>query len=60
MPHQGNGTDKGHSNETIAKTLFVTEAAIVKHTGSVFGKLGLGQNDGNRRVRAVLTYLASR
>ena len=49
----------GHSNETIAQKLFVTEAAIVKHTGGLFAKLGLGQNDGNRRVRAVLAYLAN-
>ncbi|MFT3887654.1 MAG: response regulator transcription factor [Arachnia sp.] len=51
---------EGHTNETIAKTLFVTEAAVVKHTGALFGKLGLGQSGGNRRVKAVLTYLSSR
>lgn len=51
---------EGHNNETIAKELFVTEAAIVKHTGALFVKLGLNQNDGNRRVRAVLTYLSNR
>lgn len=51
---------EGHSNDTIAKTLFVSEAAIVNHTGARFGKLGLNQNDGNRRARAVLTYLSSR
>ena len=50
---------EGHSNETIAQKLFVTEAAIVKHTGGLFAKLGLGQNDGNRRVKAVLAYLAN-
>lgn len=38
--------------------LFVTEAAIVKHTGNVFTKLRLTQNDGDRRVQAVLTYLS--
>lgn len=49
---------EGLDNGTIARKLFVTEAAIVKHTGNVFTKLGLTQNDGNRRVQAVLAYLS--
>lgn len=49
---------EGLDNDTIARKLFVTEAAIVKHTGKVFTKLGLTQKDGNRRVQAVLAYLS--
>lgn len=50
---------EGHDNQTIARKLFVTEAAVVKHTGGLFAKLGLAQNEGNRRVRAVLAHLAN-
>jgi DNA-binding NarL/FixJ family response regulator len=49
---------EGHSNAAIAKRLFVTEAAIGKHVGSILAKLGLPPTDDtNRRVLAVLTYL---
>lgn len=51
---------RGLDNGTIATELFITEAAVVKHTGNVFAKLGLVQNQGNRRVQAVLTYLSHR
>ncbi|WP_152365948.1 response regulator [Microlunatus speluncae] len=49
---------QGQSNSTIADNLVVTEAAIGKHIGSLFGKLDLPpEADGNRRVLAVLAYL---
>jgi DNA-binding NarL/FixJ family response regulator len=49
---------EGHSNAAIAKRLFVTEAAVGKHTGNILAKLGLPQTeDTNRRVLAVLAYL---
>lgn len=51
---------EGHSNLAIAEELFITEAAVVKHFGSVMSKLGLPPNAShNRRVLAVLTYLRS-
>lgn len=51
---------EGLDNDSIARSLFITEAAVVKHTGNVFAKLGLTQHNGNRRVQAVLAYLAHR
>jgi DNA-binding NarL/FixJ family response regulator len=52
---------EGHSNGGIAKKLVVTEGAVEKHVRSILGKLRLpATQDGHRRVRAVLIYLASR
>lgn len=49
---------EGHSNAGIAKRLFVSEAAVGKHVGSILAKLNLPPtDDANRRVLAVLTYL---
>ena len=49
---------EGHSNAAIAGKLVVTDAAIGKHIGSIFTKLGLPPaQDTNRRVLAVLAYL---
>ncbi|GHJ48171.1 DNA-binding response regulator [Catellatospora sp. TT07R-123] len=49
---------EGHSNAAIARRLFVTEAAVGKHIGSILAKLDLPPtDDSNRRVLAVLTYL---
>jgi DNA-binding NarL/FixJ family response regulator len=49
---------EGRSNNAIASTLVVTEAAIGKHIGSIFTKLDLPlTQDTNRRVLAVLAYL---
>jgi DNA-binding NarL/FixJ family response regulator len=49
---------EGHSNAAIARTLFVSEAAIGKHIGSILLKLDLPPaDDTNRRVLAVLAYL---
>jgi DNA-binding NarL/FixJ family response regulator len=49
---------EGRSNAGVAQALFVTEKAVTKHIGNIFGKLGLlpGESD-NRRVLAVLAYL---
>jgi DNA-binding NarL/FixJ family response regulator len=49
---------EGRSNNTIARTLFVTEGAVEKHVRNIFSKLGLVQTDADhRRVLAVLAYL---
>ncbi len=49
---------EGLSNAAIARRLVVTEAAVLKHVGNIFGKLGLEPAaDDHRRVRAVLAYL---
>jgi DNA-binding NarL/FixJ family response regulator len=49
---------EGRSNAAIARTLFVTEAAVAKHIGSLLAKLDLyPDEDDHRRVRAVLAYL---
>jgi len=47
----------GQSNSDIAVSLTLTDAAVSKHIGNIFTKLGLGPVEENRRVRAVLTYL---
>jgi DNA-binding NarL/FixJ family response regulator len=50
---------QGKSNMAIANTLFLSERAIEKHSNSIFSKLGLTEErDVNRRVKAVLLYLA--
>lgn len=49
---------EGLSNQAIARRLFLSDSAISKYTTSLFGKLGITDDDGNnRRVLAVLTYL---
>ncbi|MEU3911599.1 MULTISPECIES: response regulator transcription factor [unclassified Streptomyces] len=49
---------EGLSNHAIARRLFLSEGAISKYTTSLFGKLGITDDDDtNRRVRAVLAYL---
>lgn len=48
----------GRNNATIAKSLFMSDRAVEKHIGSVFQKLGLGdEREVSRRVMAVLAYL---
>ncbi|MFD3875345.1 LuxR C-terminal-related transcriptional regulator [Streptomyces sp. NPDC058623] len=50
---------QGHSNRAIAAQLVVSDRAVEKHVTAVFAKFGLQATDAdNRRVRAVLTYLA--
>ncbi len=52
---------EGRSNGAIARSLVVTEAAVAKHIGNIFGKLGLEPaEDNHRRVLAVLAYLRGR
>lgn len=49
---------EGLSNQAISKRLFLSESAISKYTTSMFGKLGISDDEnGNRRVLAVLTFL---
>lgn len=49
---------EGLSNQAIGRRLFLSESAISKYTTSMFGKLGITDDeDGNRRVLAVLAYL---
>ncbi|MFF5565240.1 response regulator [Streptomyces sp. NPDC012623] len=49
---------EGRSNANLAAHLFVSEAAINKHIGSIFNKLDLPvYTDGHRRVLAVLAFL---
>ncbi|MFJ2738365.1 LuxR C-terminal-related transcriptional regulator [Streptomyces sp. NPDC087440] len=48
---------EGLSNQAIGRRLFLSESAIGKYTTSLFGKLGITDDDnGNRRVLAVLAY----
>ncbi|HEV2069404.1 MAG TPA: response regulator transcription factor [Acidimicrobiales bacterium] len=52
---------QGKSNAAIAASLVLSERAVEKHTNSIFSKLGLSEErDVNRRVKAVLLYLAER
>ena len=48
---------EGASNRELASRLFLSEAAVRKHVGNIFGGLGLQPEDENRRVRAILLYL---
>jgi DNA-binding NarL/FixJ family response regulator len=49
---------EGKSNAGIAEALVVTEAAVEKHVGRIFSKLGIRHTTSeHRRVLAVLTYL---
>ncbi|MFF1692208.1 response regulator [Streptomyces sp. NPDC058257] len=51
---------EGLSNGGLAERLFITERSVEKHIRSIFTKLDLLPDDqGNRRVRAVLQYLSS-
>jgi DNA-binding NarL/FixJ family response regulator len=50
---------QGKNNAAIAASLYLSERAVEKHTNSIFSKLGLTEEkDVNRRVKAVLLYLA--
>lgn len=52
---------EGRSNGAIARRLVVTEAAVAKHVGNIFSKLGFElAEDDHRRVLAVLAYLRRR
>ncbi len=48
----------GKSNAAVARTLYVSERAVEKHTNALFAKLGVSEEpDVNRRVLAVLKFL---
>jgi DNA-binding NarL/FixJ family response regulator len=50
---------QGRSNEAIARELWLTEKAVVKHVSNIYDTLGLGASpDENRRVLAVVQYLS--
>ena len=49
---------RGLSNGQIADELYLSTAAVAKHVSNIFAKLGLAPSEENRRVRAILTYLA--
>jgi DNA-binding NarL/FixJ family response regulator len=52
---------QGKNNAAIAASLVITEASVEKVIHSIFRKLGVAwQPDVNRRVKAVLLYLAER
>ncbi len=49
---------EGRTNASLAKQLFISEAAVNKHIGNIFNKLDLPvDTEGHRRVLAVLAYL---
>lgn len=49
---------EGRSNASIANSLTVSQAAVSKHIGNIFDKLGLPESGADhRRVLAVLAYL---
>lgn len=50
---------KGLNNAAIGEALFISSRSVEKHINSIFTKLDLSfEEDTNRRVRAVLVYLA--
>jgi DNA-binding NarL/FixJ family response regulator len=52
---------QGKNNAAIAASLVITEQSVEKVIHSIFRKLGVAwQADANRRVKAVLLYLAER
>ena len=52
---------QGKNNAAIAASLVITEPSVEKLIHSIFRKLGVAwQPDVNRRVKAVLLYLAER
>lgn len=51
---------EGATNNQIARTMHLSEGAVVKHISAVFDKLGISEQEGNRRVLAVLAYLRER
>jgi DNA-binding NarL/FixJ family response regulator len=49
----------GGTNAAVGEALFISPRSVEKHVNSIFMKLDLShETDTNRRVRAVLLYLA--
>ncbi|WP_136194445.1 response regulator transcription factor [Actinomyces procaprae] len=51
---------EGLSNPQVAERLVLSDGAVAKHVANIFAKLDLPPDQGNRRVRAVLTWLRAR
>jgi DNA-binding NarL/FixJ family response regulator len=52
---------EGFSNSGVARRLYLAEATVEKHVGSILAKLHLPDvGDHHRRVRAVIIYLEAR
>jgi DNA-binding NarL/FixJ family response regulator len=52
---------EGRSNAGIARTLSISEKAVVQHTSHIYDELGLAASqDDHRRVLAVVRYLTTR
>jgi DNA-binding NarL/FixJ family response regulator len=49
---------QGHANTEIAQALVISESAVAKHINAIFAKLDLAPGNGDRRVLAVLRFLA--
>lgn len=49
---------RGDSNSEVAAELVISDAAVAKHVSNIFTKLDLPPETENRRVRAILMYLA--
>jgi DNA-binding NarL/FixJ family response regulator len=51
---------EGRTNASIARTLSITERAVVQHTSHIYDELDLALSDNDhRRVLAVIRYLSS-
>ncbi|RKN12872.1 response regulator transcription factor [Streptomyces radicis] len=51
---------EGHTNESIARQIYVSNSAVEKHVASIFRKLELDAAEGaSRRILAVVRYLKS-
>ncbi len=50
---------QGRTNASIARSLSITERAVVQHTSHIYDELDIPANDDDRRrVLAVTRYLA--